>query len=48
MEVLGTEGYKIQFMFRQHGIDMDIWYKSDKTWLTLDMGEEGYESVQNG
>ncbi|KAL6050947.1 hypothetical protein STEG23_009305, partial [Scotinomys teguina] len=33
---------------QKKGIDMDIWYKSDKMWLALDMGEEGYESAQNG
>jgi hypothetical protein len=32
--LLGTQGHKSQFMFRQHGADIGIWCESPKTWLT--------------
>lgn len=48
MEVLGTEGYKAWFMFKQHSIDIYILHKSNKALLTLDMREEDSELAQNG
>lgn len=44
---LGTEGWKNQFIFRQHGANRGIWYEPAERWLMMDK-PGGTESAQNG
>lgn len=35
--LLETKGHRDQFMFREDGTGLDIWYELAKTWLMLDI-----------